>query len=248
MIEDPYTVLGVSSGATEDEVSKAYRKLAKIYHPDVNHGNPEAARKMSEINAAYEEIKGGKAPRDGDAGYAGQAGYSGEGREGQGGGGASPGAGDPFGFGFNPFEDFDLFGGVFGSSGRTGGAGYGQGGERRYSEFAAVRSWLGVGYYDRAIDALGAIADRGAEWYYYSALAQAGSGNAATALQHARTAVRMEPDNQEYQSALDQIQNGERVYQQRGGGYGAQRVSLGRIVLLVLASNVFFMFFARLFF
>ena len=54
---DPYAVLGVSRDATEDEIKSAYRKLAKKYHPDLHPGDEEAARRMNEINAAYEAIK-----------------------------------------------------------------------------------------------------------------------------------------------------------------------------------------------
>lgn len=57
MINDPYQVLGVSRDASDDEIKRAYRKLAKQYHPDLNPGDPVAARKMQEINAAYEQIK-----------------------------------------------------------------------------------------------------------------------------------------------------------------------------------------------
>ncbi len=57
MIQDPYKVLGVSPDASDDEIKRAYRKLAKQYHPDRNPGDAEAARKMQEINAAYEQIK-----------------------------------------------------------------------------------------------------------------------------------------------------------------------------------------------
>ncbi len=57
MIQDPYKVLGVSPDASDDEIKRAYRKLAKQYHPDLNPGDAEAARKMQEINAAYEQIK-----------------------------------------------------------------------------------------------------------------------------------------------------------------------------------------------
>jgi molecular chaperone DnaJ len=57
MINDPYQVLGLSPGASDEEVKKAYRKLAMQYHPDRNPGDEEAARKMQEINAAYEAIK-----------------------------------------------------------------------------------------------------------------------------------------------------------------------------------------------
>ena len=57
MIEDPYKVLGVSPDASDEEIKKAYRKLAKQYHPDLNPGDPVAAKKMQQVNAAYEQIK-----------------------------------------------------------------------------------------------------------------------------------------------------------------------------------------------
>lgn len=60
-MRDPYEVLGVSRNASDDEIKKAYRELAKKYHPDRNPGDEEAAKKMNEINAAYEAIKNGNA-------------------------------------------------------------------------------------------------------------------------------------------------------------------------------------------
>lgn len=59
MIQDPYKVLGLSFGATEKEVNKAYRTLAKKYHPDLHPGDEEATKKMAEINEAYSQIKDG---------------------------------------------------------------------------------------------------------------------------------------------------------------------------------------------
>lgn len=58
-MKDPYEVLGISRNATDDEVKKAYREMARKYHPDAYADNPLsdlAAEKMQEINAAYDEI------------------------------------------------------------------------------------------------------------------------------------------------------------------------------------------------
>ena len=50
---DYYEVLGVAKGADENAIKKAYRKLAKKYHPDTNAGNPQAEKKFKEITEAY---------------------------------------------------------------------------------------------------------------------------------------------------------------------------------------------------
>ncbi len=54
MTLDPYKVLGVAPGASDEEIKKAHRRLAKRYHPDLNPGDAAAAEKMNEINAAYD--------------------------------------------------------------------------------------------------------------------------------------------------------------------------------------------------
>jgi DnaJ domain len=58
---DAYSILGVARGASEDEITAAYRRLAKEWHPDV-HGTETAVRRMVAINAAYEQLRGGDVP------------------------------------------------------------------------------------------------------------------------------------------------------------------------------------------
>ena len=83
MITDPYKVLGVSPDASDEEIKQAYRTLAKKYHPDRNPGDQEAARKMQEINAAYDQIKNPQKqqPNYGGYGYGGYDPFGGQQRQ-----------------------------------------------------------------------------------------------------------------------------------------------------------------------
>lgn len=96
-------------------------------------------------------------------------------------------------------------------------------------EMNTVYNYLNARRYREALDALGRVPLRTARWYYYSAVANAGTGNNITAVEHARQAVNMEPGNQEYRKFLNQIEwQGQRYQDNRynssgygsGGGYG----------------------------
>ena len=80
MANDPFSVLGVSSSATEDEIKAAYRKLAKKYHPDLNPGDKSAEEKMREVNEAYTRAlqikKTGRDPYHNPYGSSGSSGSS----------------------------------------------------------------------------------------------------------------------------------------------------------------------------
>ena len=56
MATDPYTTLGVKKDATSDDIQKAYRRLAKKLHPDLNPGNKTAEDKFKEVSAAYDML------------------------------------------------------------------------------------------------------------------------------------------------------------------------------------------------
>ena len=82
-MNDPYKILGVPESASDEEVKKAYLKLARKYHPDNYHENPLAdlaQEKMKEINAAYEEVQKSRGNRgDRGAGSAASNGSYGQG-------------------------------------------------------------------------------------------------------------------------------------------------------------------------
>ena len=103
---DYYEVLGLQKGASDEEIKRAFRKMAMKYHPDKNPGDKAAEEKFKEINEAYSVLsdpdKKNKYDRFGHAGVDPNAGFGG-------------GAGGFGGFGAGGFEDiFDMFGGMFG--------------------------------------------------------------------------------------------------------------------------------------
>lgn len=115
--QDFYKVLGVGKEASEKEITKAYRKLARQYHPDANPDDVKAEERFKEISAAY-DVVGDEAKRKE---------YDDIRRLGPMGGGFSSGGGSPPGGGFN-FDGVDLgdlLGGVFGGRGRASGGGGG---------------------------------------------------------------------------------------------------------------------------
>ncbi|MCW2880172.1 MAG: chaperone protein DnaJ [Sphaerisporangium sp.] len=101
--KDYYAVLGVSKTATAEEIKKAYRRLARKYHPDANQGNTETEAKFKQVSEAYDVLSDTKRRKEYDEARA----LFGSGLGGYAGGGAPRGGAGGF-----PFEFGDLFGGT----------------------------------------------------------------------------------------------------------------------------------------
>lgn len=248
-MRDPYEVLGIAPGASDDEIKAAYRKLAKKYHPDLNGGSADAERKMKEVNDAYSYLikNKGQGSYGAQGGYGSQSGYGSQGGYGsrssyggygpQGGYGSygqRSGYGQQGGYNFGGFEFFnfeDLFGGSSRSYQTT-----------TYYEndpiFKNVEQMVLAGRYSDALNALRQIDQRKAAWYYWSARANMGAGNRIAALNDARTASHMAPDEVAYRELLAQLNAGGQAYGYRGGNAGAMSCCSSPLVTCCIVNTL----------
>lgn len=226
---DPYQVLGVPRGASEEEIKKAYKALSRKYHPDANINNPNkdaAEEKFKEIQAAYQQIMKERTE-----------GYSNQGYGSNSGSGYGYGSGTGGGYSYGPFGGFGGFGGFYGN-------GYGSGsnstGYEEDSHLRAAGNYIRNGYYKEArnvLDNMG-MQERKGRWYYYSAIAHSGLGNSVAALEHARKAAALEPGNYEYQSLVERFESGGTWYRQRQEAYGYPVMGGNSICMKLCIANM----------
>lgn len=191
-MNDPYQILGVSENASDEEIKKAYRELARKYHPDNYHDNPLedlAQEKMKEINAAYEQITRERASgrRSGSSGAYG--------------GGAS-------------------YGGYGGGYGSYGGYQSSQSYSGQASVLQQARIAINTGNTSRAEALLANYPDHNAEWNFLRGAVCYRRGWMDEALRYYRTAVQMDPGNAEYRAALDYLEGTDDTAYHPGGSFG----------------------------
>lgn len=208
MVQDPYKTLGVSPDASDEEIKKAYRDLAKRYHPDRNPGDEAAAKRMNEINAAYDQIKNGTA----------QQGYGG-------------------GSAYQQYGGYQQYGNWAGwdAWGDFGGARQQQ---YERSEYTAAKNYIRNGMYREALNALLGVPvpERDGKWYYLTAGANMYMGNKIAALDAAKKAVEIDPGNEEYRRLLQQLQSGGDFYDSYNTGFRTG-LSADRLLCTLCAAN-----------
>ncbi len=242
-MNNPYSILGVSQTATDEEVKKAYRTLSRKYHPDANINNPnkdQAEEKFKEVQQAYEQIM--REREYGSSGGYGQGGYN-QGGYGQGGYGQGS-----YGSGQYDYGSFDDFFGSFGGFGSGPFRGY-EGQYRQASSSAneteddlhmrAAANFINSRHYKEALNLLNGISNRNAQWYYYSAMANSGLGNNVIALEHAKEALNRDPNNFQYQMLVNQLERGGSWYRQQQSPYQTVFTSGNNFCLKLCLLNMF---------
>ena len=267
MVNDPYSVLGVSKNATPEEIKKAYRKMARKYHPDMHPDDPNAAQKMNEINEAYDMLTNPdkyekeRARQQAQDQYRSQAGYgsSGYGNSGYGSSGYS--------------QNYGGYGQSYGQNSGYG-SGYGNGyywsgnfndffGGNSYqnvsinphimdSDSPSIRNainYINTGKYASAISVLGSITSEGrdARWYYLCGLAYFGGKDYTHASDFMQKACQMDPSNQVYKTALSKIMANSRSQSGTGSTTTYRRGSRSILLRLLIPIVVMIIFYIMLF-
>lgn len=227
MVNNPHQLLGVSENATQEEIKRAYRRKAKECHPDLHPNDPEAARKMNELNEAYDMLMNPEKyqKRQQQNPYGQSGGYSQQGNPygqrqqyggGYGGQGGYSRGGWQSDFGGFGFEDIFGFGGY--QSAQVPPPTEQPGDSELVRQ--AIRDMQQRAYHSAILHLQNVVsAQRNARWYYLSGVANHGAGNTIQAAEHMTRACQMDPGNQVYAALLRQYRQSGQTYQQNAGGH-----------------------------
>ena len=122
--------------------------------------------------------------------------------------------------GYGPFGGFDPFGGAYGNGGS---ARNDYGNSEQEMRLQAAANYINSGHFREAMNVLNDISDRSGKWYFLHAIANSRLGNNINAVQDAEMAVKLEPQNLQYQQLLNQLQGSGQWYSDMGSGYGYER-------------------------
>ncbi len=247
MIDDPYKVLGVSQGATQEEIKRAYRRKAKECHPDLHPNDPQAERRMNEVNEAYDMLMNPDKYAQRRAQQQAQQQYS-QGRQ------------NPYGQSYGGYQNQQSYGGQQGGYGGWSSSdfgfgfgdffGFGGGGATVQPpreiptdspQIRQVIFDINQRNYQQAIARLQNIPSTGrnARWYYLFAVANQGAGNGIAAVENMQRAVQLDPNNQLYHTLLRQYRQAGQTYTSNARGYNTGAMDPSRLCMSLCLLNLF---------
>lgn len=213
---DPYSVLGVSAYASDDEIKKAYRQLSRKYHPDTNMNNPnkaEAEERFKEVQQAYETII---EERQQGIGYGRYGGNGEDARQSE------------------PWKTAEKTRTEETKKTRT-----------NNGDTVVLRAAVNLinrGLYREALATLESVPEmrRDSEWNFYAAIASDGVGDIGNAWAYIGRALYEEPGNMQYRRFQQHLEFGNRWYQARGGQYQSPYCGVGRWCISISLLNIIF--------